>query len=522
MASKAHNAKQANEAAQKERTVRPVRQGPAALALQAEPLILQRAVTNPRLARPADMLALQRAYGNRAVTHLIQTKLMVGPAGDKYEREADRVAEQVMNMPAPAGNQRSAVGGQPPVQRQAEEEEEVQTKPLAASITPLVQRQAEEEEEVQTKPLVQRQAGEEEEVQTKPLLNPEGGFAASPGLERRLAAHKGSGSPLPEEVRADMETRFGADLSGVRVHAGGEAVQMNKELSAQAFTHGQDIYFGAGKYNPHSETGKLLLAHELTHSLQQGAERRIARWGLTVHPMISRIAFQNKFSRQFSLDAIQFVSGKTGLQDLRATPITGIVWGTIKGKIMKGISKAMSLESQKALFKANEFHYRPANELPNHGEAGAYKVAGKSGENEARVKQHLDLAAKWVNGGDIRAGLVKLADALHSAEDRGSHGEGDPGTGHDPRCKIPPAQAPGGENPWFRSTKWNCDDPGMNHAGAVKALDKASEALSYFLGKLTPSAKFDVRDFKKGWFSGIRSVARGVAHAFGYGTKTTA
>jgi hypothetical protein len=270
-----HHSDQAKEAAQKQRTARPEVQGPAALAEQAAPLVLQRAVADPRVASPRDILALQRAYGNRAVTHLIQTKLMVGPAGDKYEREADRVAEQVLTMPAPAGNQQSAVGGQPPVQRQAEEE--VQTKPLAASITPLVQRQAEEEEEVQTTPLLQRQAEEEEGVQTKPLLNPEGGFAASPGLERRLAAHKGSGSPLPEEVRADMETRLGADFSGVRVHTGGEAVQMSQELSAQSFTHGQDIYFGAGKYDPGSDTGKRLLAHELTHVVQQAGGQTIQR-----------------------------------------------------------------------------------------------------------------------------------------------------------------------------------------------------------------------------------------------------
>ena len=125
--------------------------------------ILQRAALDPGSLTPNDVLRLQRTIGNRAVSQLlharhrpttrttpIQAKLMVGPAGDSYEQEADRVAEQVVNRPA-------AVGAQSAVQRQAEEEEEIQTKPLAASITPLVQRAGpEEEEELQTKPLIQR------------------------------------------------------------------------------------------------------------------------------------------------------------------------------------------------------------------------------------------------------------------------------------------------------------------------------------------------------------------------------
>jgi hypothetical protein len=153
------------------------------------------------------------------------------------------------------------------VQRQATpEEEEVQTKRL-------VQRQATpEEEEVQTKRMVQRQEmPEEEEVQTKLLVQRrgDGGFEAGSEMESRLAAHQGAGSPLPDETRTYMEPRFGADFSGVRVHTGGEAAQLNRQISAQAFTHGQDIYLSEDKYDPGSEAGKRLLAHELTHVVQQ-------------------------------------------------------------------------------------------------------------------------------------------------------------------------------------------------------------------------------------------------------------
>ena len=66
-----------------------------------------------------------------------------------------------------------------------------------------------------------------------------------------------------------MERNFDVDFSNVRVHKDSNAVQMTRELNAQAFTYGRDIYFGAGRYNPRSSSGKRLLAHELTHVLQQ-------------------------------------------------------------------------------------------------------------------------------------------------------------------------------------------------------------------------------------------------------------
>jgi hypothetical protein len=99
--------------------------------------------------------------------------------------------------------------------------------------------------------------------------NADGSFVASQGIEKRLKSHKGGGQPLPPETQNFMESRFENDFSGVRVHTDTEAVQMNRDLRARAFTHGEDIYFNAGQYNPQSQTGKRLLAHELTHTIQQ-------------------------------------------------------------------------------------------------------------------------------------------------------------------------------------------------------------------------------------------------------------
>ena len=90
-------------------------------------------------------------------------------------------------------------------------------------------------------------------------------------LESKLNSSKGGGSPLDDETRGGMESSFGADFSGVRIHTDSESSQMNTQLSARAFTHGNDIYFNEGQYQPGSNDGQKLLAHELTHTIQQGA-----------------------------------------------------------------------------------------------------------------------------------------------------------------------------------------------------------------------------------------------------------
>ncbi|NET32018.1 MAG: DUF4157 domain-containing protein [Cyanothece sp. SIO1E1] len=155
-------------------------------------------------------------------------------------------------------------------------EEELQTKPQ-------LQREAlEEEEGLQTKPQLQREElSEDDELQMKPqsaaiqnpLVQAKGTAPTMPeNFESQLAQYKGSGQPLSEEARSFMEPRFGADFSHVRVH---ETPDLANTVQAQAFTHGQDIYFNAGKYNPGSSSGKELLAHELTHVVQQVGDSNV-------------------------------------------------------------------------------------------------------------------------------------------------------------------------------------------------------------------------------------------------------
>ncbi len=97
-----------------------------------------------------------------------------------------------------------------------------------------------------------------------------GNAEVTPEFESKLSSSKGEGKSLDDSTRNEMELKMGADFSGVKLHTGSEANQMNENVNAKAFAHGQDIYFKNGQYNPSSQDGKKLLAHELTHTVQQG------------------------------------------------------------------------------------------------------------------------------------------------------------------------------------------------------------------------------------------------------------
>ncbi|MEH1949000.1 MAG: DUF4157 domain-containing protein [Nostoc sp.] len=185
-----------------------------------------------------------------------QTKLTVNQPGDIYEQEADRVAQQVMQTISEPVSKQS-------VQREAlpEEEEELQMKSLAdANIS--LQREAlpEEEEELQMKSLADTNIS---------LQRQGGGVAATSDLETSIQQERGSGQPLSDDIRQPMEQAFGTDFSSVKIHTDSRSDQLNQSIQARAFTTGQDIFFRQGEYAPESHGGKELLAHELTHVVQQ-------------------------------------------------------------------------------------------------------------------------------------------------------------------------------------------------------------------------------------------------------------
>ena len=203
----------------------------------------------PRLRYPGGRAVgrLQRDVGNRGLHRLlqadvIQAQLAIGPAGDEYEREANRIADEVMRMPdADPRAAHHMVGGVQRVCGRCEETQKDHQSPIGAT------------------------SGAHKVPDVSPEL---GGY---------LAASRGHGVPLAPATRAFFEPRLGQALSHVRVHTDDRAAEASNEIRARAFTTGSDIYFARGQYSPGTTSGSRLLGHELTHVVQQtGAIQRQA------------------------------------------------------------------------------------------------------------------------------------------------------------------------------------------------------------------------------------------------------
>jgi hypothetical protein len=174
---------------------------------------------------------------------VLQAKLALGAPDDAYEREADRVADQVMRMPASGAPAPCACGG---------------TCPRCGT----VQRKCAACDRDDEQPLVRRKAGG-------------AATADAPAPSSVDQALRSPGHALDPGTRGFFETRFGHDFSGVRVHRDAAAERSAEDINALAYTVGHDIVFGAGRFAPATPEGRRLLAHELAHVVQQeGGVRR--------------------------------------------------------------------------------------------------------------------------------------------------------------------------------------------------------------------------------------------------------
>ena len=217
------------------------------------------------------IFALQRAIGNQAVlrrlqahgesshdrsTHgfshapvssspsgAIQTKLTVNSPGDSYEQEADRIAGQIMRMPEAGTAAATASSAAPGVQRACA---------CGGSCDECRKKRTEDG----NARLQMKAAGP----------GSSGGMEAPPMVDEAL---RSPGQPLDHETRAFMEPRFGRDFSGVRVHTDAKAQESARAVNARAYTVGSDVVIAAGQPAAGSREGKHLLAHELTHVVQQ-------------------------------------------------------------------------------------------------------------------------------------------------------------------------------------------------------------------------------------------------------------
>lgn len=220
----------------------------------------------------------------------LQSKLTIGAPNDKYEQEADQVAEQVMRMPdsqlsiadsaGPPARGRTDNGGI--VQRIcapfSEEYEKAKDggRPVeAANLCPkcvgqdagVIRRKS------LTAKLQRQEIGEEEEG----LLQTKNGGGSIPevtsDIDADIQSLQGSGRSLSPAERGFFEPRFGADFSAVRLHNSARAAGVARSINARAFTLGQNVVMGAGEYSSATLVGRQLLAHELTHTIQQTGKR---------------------------------------------------------------------------------------------------------------------------------------------------------------------------------------------------------------------------------------------------------
>jgi hypothetical protein len=168
----------------------------------------------------------------------VQAKLQVGPPADRYEQEADRVADQVLRMPEPGA-------GAPPVP----------TKLVSGPSA--VRRQLDEAEDEKVPPTLQtKRVGSD-----RPVM--------SSAVDDYVRGLSGRGQPLSDETRRYFEPRFVSSFDRVRIHTDAAGAQSAGALRARAYTVGHHVVFSAGQYDPHSDHGRRLLAHELTHTIQQ-------------------------------------------------------------------------------------------------------------------------------------------------------------------------------------------------------------------------------------------------------------
>lgn len=296
--------------------------------------------------KPDSSASLQRLLSNRGLT--VQPKLTVGAVNDPYEREADQVANQVVQMSSPT---------------MASDTDESAGKNASDFYQEFANEQEAEGGKIQPKLTIQRTSDDMSES-----------FDVPRDFETRLSTTHGGGSPLSTAMRTYMEPRMGSDFSKVRLHTNDTAVQLSREIGAKAFTHGTDIYFNENAYAPGSEDGRRLLAHELTHVVQQGGAGELQRSyaDMTSSPeTIQRYRSEiNNFARRYPKNTIisrqQQLLGKVGKDNTNTLRRKG------SGSGSQSLSKS-TLKGPTAK-KHGEYHWLIQWKLSEASKAGGWIV----------------------------------------------------------------------------------------------------------------------------------------------------
>lgn len=259
----------------------------------------------------------------------VQMKMTVNKPGDKFEQEANKMSDNVIRMPAPPSPEeklqrqeedriKDTTVPEEKIQKQDQEEETVQMAELPEE---QIQKQEKEEETVQAAELpeeqvqkqkeLQQSSTDEERLQRKGIGVP----SISSNTQSTIRNKTAGGQPLSSDVRGYMEPRFETDFSDVRIHNDPESEGLSNQLQARAFTYQNHIFFSRDQYQPGTSEGKKLIAHELTHTLQQGAvTRRKLDISKGQTPSVQRGALdwiRNKIKRGLNWAADRLVPGYT-------------------------------------------------------------------------------------------------------------------------------------------------------------------------------------------------------------------
>lgn len=280
-----------------------------------------------------------RVHGRASTA--IQPKLVIGDSADRLELEADAVAEQVMRM-ASLRHPEEAVSEPGPLLRGSKPSSDRER---------LVRRQIwnpysideglveEREEEGQTGEL----------VQAKAVSDRQPGIA--PATVSRIEALQAGGGPLSTPVRTFMERRFGRDFRAVQVHTGSAAEAAAAMVNARAFSIGRTMVFGVGQYAPETESGRRLIAHELTHVVQQGGAPRMPATGMqtSVYEPTAESGLQKSGVRQAAVPGSVAPSTTQDSRTIRrvkwypntATGKTSFPWGSgPNGDVLTAVTDA--------------------------------------------------------------------------------------------------------------------------------------------------------------------------------------
>lgn len=279
----------------------------------------------------------------------IQPKLTIGEPGDRYEQEADKVANEVVQrINAPASLQR---------------------RELIAPPIPTLSSQLAAMGELKPWQRVQRQDG---------LVEGE----ATRELESSINLARGGGQPLDAGLQQSMGQAMGADFGGVRVHTDAQSDRLNQTLQAKAFTTGQDVFFRQGEYNPGSRGGQELIAHELTHVVQQS--------GGAVQRSQSQATVQGNQTTASFIQKVQDEQSKKFLNDY-----------PLAAKMVKGIAKKDNNDHLAVLmrrFMESDFVYDMTPTTPDD----FLKGTKKNGDCSTLARAYVKIAQEYFGHEDVK------------------------------------------------------------------------------------------------------------------------